>query len=259
MDVEGFIHSLKAKETILILGKVLGIPLKQYRLTSARKKKIMDEYKSDPEKLLRILKSYTGRKRELGDVQTTPALSTVQREYNKLKKMTGKGVGGARQIYTPAQIFQIWGIYVQYGMTFPELIAFVRSQQNDPLPEDESEPYDVDYSNPNEVLSPTRLEREFGFFAIRTPLKVREALRFQEIENGQGAPSNLLEKLFLQNYFKPVMTLSFWKKLKQRYKTEGDDMFNEMLKRRREDRDRDDHDDQDGGGKDKRLAQEIPI
>lgn len=92
MHVEEFIHSLKAKETTLILGKVLGIPLRDYRLSSNRKKKIMDEYKSDPEKLLRILKSYTGRQRELGEVQTGHALSAIEREYHKLKKMTGKGM-----------------------------------------------------------------------------------------------------------------------------------------------------------------------
>ena len=85
MHVEKFIHSLKAKETTLILGKVLGIPLKDYRLSSNRKKKIMDEYKSNPEKLLRILKSYTGRQRELGEVQTAPALSAIEREYHKMK------------------------------------------------------------------------------------------------------------------------------------------------------------------------------
>ena len=83
---------MKAKETTLILGKVLGIPLKQYRLSSNRKQKIIDEYKSNPENMLRILRSYTGRQRELGEVQTGHALSAIEREYHKLKKMTGKGM-----------------------------------------------------------------------------------------------------------------------------------------------------------------------
>jgi type IV secretory pathway VirB10-like protein len=53
-----FIRRLNTWETSFILGKVLQIPLVEYRLTSVRKKRIIEEYQKDPEKMASLLKSY---------------------------------------------------------------------------------------------------------------------------------------------------------------------------------------------------------